>query len=145
MNKKIWMIVVAIGVIVLVMGARYLYTEAPAPLLQAIGCPDIVQGCAGAGLTVRMDQVPKVMRPFRLTVTAPEADAVEASFRMADMEMGFNQYRLIKQAGPAGEAPVWQAEVTLPVCVRNRRDWLLLVDVTEGAARRQVAIAFRTE
>lgn len=145
MSRNVLILIAVIGVTLLVLGVRYLPGETAAPVLQAIGCSDIVQGCAGAGLTVRMDRVPQVMRPFRLTVTAPAADTVDASFRMAGMEMGFNRYRLIKQAGPAAEAAVWQAEVTLPVCVRNRRDWLLLLDVREGAARREIAVAFQTE
>ena len=143
MRSRVLVLIAAIGITLLVLGVRYLPTEVP--VLQAMGCADLVKGCAGAGLTVRMDQVPKVMRPFRLTVTAPAADTVEASFSMAGMEMGFNRYRLIKQAGQAGEAPLWQAEVTLPVCVRSRRDWLLLLDLSEGASRRQVAVAFQTE
>lgn len=145
MSKKLLILIAAIGIALLGLGVRYLSGETAAPVMQALGCADIVKGCAGDGLAVRMDQLPQVMRPFRLTVTAPAADAVDASFRMAGMEMGFNRYQLIRQARQAGTAPVWQAKVTLPVCVRNRRDWLLLLDLTEGDTRRQVAVAFQTE
>ena len=145
MSRNVLILVAAVGVTLLVLGVRYLSGETAAPVLQAMGCADVVKGCAGDGLTVRVDQAPQVMRPFRLAVVAPAADAVEASFRMAGMDMGFNRYRLIKQAGQAGEASEWQAEVTLPVCARSRRDWLLLLDVREGAAHRQVAVAFQTE
>lgn len=133
-------IVAAIGLAVLVGGLRYFRAQAPVPVVQAMGCADIVKGCHGDRLSVRMDRAPEVMRPFRLEVAAPQAGSMEASFNMAGMEMGFNRYRLMQRSDR-----VWEAEVTLPVCVRNRRDWLLLLDVTEGSARRQVAVPFQTQ
>ena len=145
MNKR-WVVGLSLAVILSVIGALTYLRQAPTPtLLQAMGCPDIVRGCSGAGLTVRMDRVPQVMRPFKLTVHADamdteKVDGMEASFQMAGMEMGFNRYRL-QQRG----ANDWEAEVTLPVCVRDRKDWLMLLDVRQGQERRQVAISFRAE
>jgi hypothetical protein len=145
MNRRL-LIGVTVAVILSVIGALTYLRQVPSPtLVQAMGCPDIVRGCSGAGLTVRMDRVPQVMRPFKLTVhvdamDAEKIDAMEVSFQMAGMEMGFNRYKL-QQRG-AGD---WEAEVTLPVCVRDRKDWLMLLDVRQGQARREVAISFRTE
>ena len=117
---------------------RYL-NGAVSPVVQVIGCKDIVRGCNGDGLRVRMDRAPEIMRPFKLEVEAERADTIEASFQMAGMEMGFNRYRLQRQDGD-----VWQAEVTLPICVRGRKDWLLLLEVHEGQAEKQVAVPFST-
>ena len=145
MNRRL-LIGVTVAVILSLIGALTYLRQVPSPtLVQAMGCPNIVRGCSGAGLTVRMDRVPQVMRPFKLTVHADAmdtetVDGMEASFQMAGMEMGFNRYRL-QQRG----ASDWDAEVTLPVCVRDRKDWLMLLDVRQGQARRQVAISFRTE
>ena len=136
-KKRIAFAFVAVAIVAV---AAYLIPGKQAPAIQAMGCQDIVKGCSGDGLAVRLDQAPQVMRPFKLEVSAPEADSVEASFSMAGMEMGFNRYRLIKQGDQ-----LWDADVTLPVCVRNRKDWLLLLDIKEGSDRRQVAIAFRSE
>lgn len=145
MNKR-YAVGLALAVILSVIGLlTYLRQVPSSAVVQAMGCPDIVRGCSGAGLTVRMDRVPQVMRPFRLTVhadamDAENIDAMEVSFQMAGMEMGFNRYRL-QQRG----ASDWDADVTLPVCVRDRKDWLMLLDVRQGQKRRQVAISFRTE
>ena len=125
------------GIVLLAGTAIYLLPDEPAPVMQAMDCEDIVKGCSGDGLAVRLSQAPKVMQPFRLEVSAPEADAVEATFNMAGMDMGFNRYRLVRQ-----DDRIWDAEVTLPVCVRGRKDWLLLLDISRNGERRRVAVAF---
>jgi hypothetical protein len=140
MNKR-YAVGLVLAVILSVIGALTYLRQAPPPtVVQAMSCQDIVRGCSGAGLSVRMDRVPQIMRPFRVVVSGEGLDAVEASFQMAGMEMGFNRYRLQPRSDGS-----WDAEVTLPVCVRDRKDWLMLLDVRQGQERRQVAITFRTE
>ena len=136
-----WWLAVGLGsgLVLAAVGAWYLRTPGQPVLVQAIGCADIVRGCKGDGLTVRMDHVPEVLRPFSLQVTTDGADGIEASFQMAGMEMGFNRYRLQQR-----DDQRWYAEVTLPVCVRGRKDWLLLLEVRAGHERRQIAVPFRT-
>jgi hypothetical protein len=137
--KKMAGFIAVAAALAIVLTVYFVQTKSES-VMQAMGCPDIVKGCSGDGLAVRLDQVPKAMRPFRLEVSAPEAESVEASFKMAGMEMGFNRYRLIRQGDQ-----VWDADVTLPACVRNRKDWLLLLDIIERGNHRQVAIAFTAE
>ena len=136
-----WWLVAGLGsgLVLAAGGAWYLRATSEPVVVQAIGCADIVRGCKGDGLTVRMDRVPEVLRPFGLEVTADGADGIEASFQMAGMEMGFNRYRLQQR-----DDQRWYAEVTLPVCARGRKDWLLLLEVRADHERRQIAVPFRT-
>ncbi|HYG14046.1 MAG TPA: hypothetical protein VD885_07875, partial [Methylophilaceae bacterium] len=61
-----------------------------------------------------------------------------ASFAMQGMEMGLNRYRLLRQ--PDGK---WAAEVTLPVCVQGRSDWLMELEVIEPDGAHRYQLAFR--
>ena len=57
---------------------------------------------------------------------------------MKGMDMGWNRYRLNKDA-----AGYWNAEVTLPVCVSGRSDWVADFDaVAEGRRRVQWQVPF---
>lgn len=89
-----------------------------------VACADLTQGCAMGGIEVRTDQSPSALHPFLLSVRAPGARQVSAEFVMQGMEMGLNRYRLI-----AEKNGLWQARVTLPVCVSGRRDWVLWLEV----------------
>ena len=89
-----------------------------------VACADLTRGCAVHGIEVRVDQVPSALHPFLLSVRAPGARQVSAEFVMQGMEMGLNRYRLI-----AEKEGLWQARVTLPVCVSGRRDWVLWLEV----------------
>ncbi len=51
-------------------------------------------------------------------------DSVVILFDMADMDMGFNQYQLLKNKNR------WQANVILPVCSLGKNDWELKVKMT---------------
>lgn len=87
-------------------------------------CADLTRGCTTGGIEVRADQAPSALHPFLLSVRAPGAREVSAEFVMQGMEMGLNRYRLI-----AEKDELWQARVTLPVCVSGRRDWVLWLEV----------------
>lgn len=113
-------------------GAVLLYsTGRLVPEQQAIPlpCPDIVAGCElpTARLHVVFDRQPRVMQPFRVTVRMPDAREVHASFDMRDMQMGLNRYRL-----KTDERGLWWGEVTLPVCMQGRSDWVLQLEVDGG-------------
>lgn len=103
----------------------------------ALACASLAQGCTleAGKLFAKSDQAPTPLKPFELTVVAPNAREVHVELRMQGMEMGLNRYRLIRQAG--GE---WRATLTLPVCVSGRRDWLLVIEA-DGARR---ALTFQT-
>lgn len=100
-----------------------------------VTCADLTQGCTIRGIEVRADQPPSALHPFLLSVRAPGARQVSAEFVMQGMEMGLNRYRLI-----AEKNGLWQARVTLPVCVSGRRDWVLWLEV-DGERR---GLAFQT-
>lgn len=91
--------------------------------IKLLYCPDLLTGCGDEKLRVRFNQAPKVLQPFAVDLQLSEARAVHISFAMNGMEMGLNRYRLVKQ--PDGS---WHGEVTLPVCVQGRSDWLALVE-----------------
>lgn len=96
------------------------------PQTQPMRCSTQAEACVLSvdGIRVNLTPQPKVLKPFQLTVEAPEAQAVYASFAMPGMEMGLNRYRLLKQADG-----IWKAEVTLPVCVQGRSDWHMLLEL----------------
>jgi len=120
-RKALWVLGLAISLSVA--GWFYLAKPLDAPVTP-IACANIIEGCGNQALKVRLDQVPHVMKPFKLVVEAGGAREVHASFAMQGMEMGLNRYRLIRRSERS-----WEAEVTLPVCIQGRSDWVLLVEV----------------
>lgn len=121
-----WAVLPALAGIVYVQHQQRADTAAAPRLV----CADPAAGCAtvlgGRAVTIGLDARRRVMQPFDLWVRAAGAQRVRASFTMADMDMGLNQYTL--QADKAG---VFRARVILPVCVTGRTDWLLTVEVDE--------------
>jgi len=96
-----------------------------------VTCASLMRGCTldHDQIMVRSDRVASPLKPFALTVTAPAAQEVYVELSMQGMDMGSNRYRLLRQTG--GE---WRANVTLPVCVTGRRDWIMLIEV-DGTRR----------
>jgi len=76
--------------------------------------------------SLKFSQVPSALTPFNITVMAhhPQLKAIAARFEMDNMNMGFNQYQLAKNA------QTWQAKVILPACALSRHDWLLKLKLT---------------
>jgi hypothetical protein len=105
-----------------------------------LACADLAAGCAGpAGpmpVTIGLAGDLKPLQPFQVWVRAPDADAVEASFAMVGMNMGFNLYTLRRD--PDG---VFRTRVILPVCVSGRRDWVMTVTVDRDT---RLAVPFAT-
>jgi hypothetical protein len=113
----------------------------PAP---QVDCPEISRGCKLDGLTVSTSQPPQIMQPFQLVLQwePSEAEAigeVHASFAMEGMEMGLNRYRLVKKSDG-----LWQAEITLPLCVRGRADWMMQIDAKTRFGSKQYRLGFYT-
>jgi hypothetical protein len=116
-------------------------TEKP---LVAMDCSEIRHGCMVDGLTVRTSQQPKVLQPFELMVESEAAEAADitevyASFAMKDMDMGLNRYRLIRKSDS-----LWMAEITLPLCVRGRADWLMQLETKTRFGSKQYLLGFYT-
>jgi uncharacterized membrane protein YjgN (DUF898 family) len=95
---------------------------------QAVACADPLAGCRfshrGTSALLRFSVQPAPLAPFELSVRAPGATRVSAEFQMNGMEMGFNRYDL----RPSGNS-MFTSNVTLPVCVSGRRDWMLRLDI----------------
>ncbi|MDR5172388.1 hypothetical protein IHQ56_11205 [Methylobacillus flagellatus] len=102
----------------------YFWLKPGGAAAERIACEDIVRGCRHDDLTIQAMTTPKVMQAFEMRVTLPEAESVQASFDMQDMQMGINRYRLQQQ--PDGS---WRAMVTLPVCVSESSDWVMTLDI----------------
>lgn len=112
--------------------------ERPAPtpgdvttFATASGC-EPQQGCTvdgdSASVQLRFLAPPHPLQPFpvRLLVTTEQrVESVVITFSMAGMDMGLNRYRMVRDP-QTGE---WGADVTLPVCVSGRSDWIAAVEM----------------
>lgn len=126
--------------VILVTGAAVIYWQhVTIPPARTIACADISKGCLVDGIRLRFDHVPSVMKPFRLSAELGRATEAHASFAMQGMDMGLNRYRLLQQADA-----VWTAEVVLPVCVRGRSDWIMLLEVQTPEGLKRYQLAFKT-
>jgi hypothetical protein len=94
----------------------------------AVPCADPLAGCAfshrGATVNVRFSIQPVPLEAFELTVSAPGVSKISAEFQMVGMDMGFNRYDL-----HPGSGGVFASQVTLPVCISGRRDWILTLNL----------------
>jgi hypothetical protein len=95
---------------------------------QLVPCADPLAGCSfrhrGATVIVRFSVRPEPLEAFQINVQAPGSTRLSAEFQMVGMEMGFNRYDL----RPSGNS-MFTSNVTLPVCVSGRRDWMLRLDI----------------
>lgn len=115
---------------VLLCGLGLVACQAKQPSSQPFVCEHPVNGCAIAfqahSLQLRFDQTPRPLKPFRLDIQSERPlKAVHARLAMEGMDMGLNQYQLIRVAPNH-----WQAEIILPVCIRGRADWRLELTLT---------------
>jgi hypothetical protein len=133
--KAKWIVATGLPlIVVLVALAVWHNTEnrGPPPSVVNLSCPDPVAGCVAQignrAVSVGMAGERKPLKPFQVWVKAAGADAVQASFTMVGMNMGLNHYTL--QPDRAG---VFRAQVTLPICVSGRREWVLTLDIDEAS------------
>ncbi len=140
MRRRYYWLLMA-GVLLLAGWAIWRGSPSPQPVTM-LACADARLGCGDeqSGLQIRFDRTPRSMQPFAVAVAAPEADAVFASFAMQGMEMGLNRYRLLRQPDEK-----WTAEVTLPVCVQGRSDWLMELEVIEPGGVQRYQLAFSAD
>ena len=125
-NDKKWLLVgAALIILALLKGAMLLWWESRQPIHQtAKSCQITQSGCPfGQGANLQLVGVGDNKTPFHIRATgvAPNTQQMTASFRMVDMDMGFNRFVLNKQADGT-----WLAEnVHLPLCTQSRHDWLI--------------------
>ncbi|MDO5639029.1 MAG: hypothetical protein Q4G28_04100 [Neisseria sp.] len=95
--------------------------------LSAAQC-NVHQGCKlPNGAVLKFSDEVAAKAPFDIELRGAAADVAEVfvSFSMKDMDMGFNRYKLLKQADGS-----WQAkQIRLPVCVQNRHDYLADINI----------------
>lgn len=114
--------------------------KAPAPDI-TITCASPQTGCMlyseETKLDIRFNSTPSSLRPFDLIVGYDnKADSITASFQMPGMDMGFNRYQMIRDSGK------WRANIVLPFCVRNRHDWILILEVKTARETRRYKMPF---
>lgn len=102
------------------------------------------RGCTVSGervaLQLQFDTPVRALQPFHLKLRTGGAETVEAvmvTFLMRGMDMGLNRYRLI--GTPGG---VWEGDVTLPVCVSGRSDWIAAFELITAARRYRLQVPF---
>ena len=108
---------------------------------QNLVCTDIVSGCGNDLFKLKFLNSPQVMKPIRLQLETANARQVYASFAMERMEMGLNRYHLLKQA----DSDLWFAEVTLPVCVQGRSDWVVELEIKTQLETMHYQIPFKVD
>jgi hypothetical protein len=105
---------------------------------------DPLQACqlqdAELPAVVRMGPDIRALQPFSVAFNSshdPGIEDITVSFSMKGMDMGSNRYRLERnrQGG-------WQAQVTLPICISGRSDWLADFEVRTADQRLQFSIPF---
>ncbi|MBS1156883.1 MAG: hypothetical protein H6R07_2807 [Proteobacteria bacterium] len=97
-----------------------------------IDCPELEKGCAfnlnGKPFRIKSDIPLEPGKPFLLDIEG-EIVSARAFWRMVEMDMGPNNYRLEHIAGQR-----WQAKVTLPPCPHGGKDWQLHLELNARAA-----------
>ncbi|MDH3831614.1 MAG: hypothetical protein OEU48_08080 [Gammaproteobacteria bacterium] len=99
-------------------------------LVAAADC-DVLTGCrvsdVDAFIDVLFETKPRALQPFPVAIQTEgmqDVKAVTVSFSMRAMAMGLNRYALTHAAEGS-----WQGEVTLPICVSGRTDWIAEFDI----------------
>ncbi len=108
---------------------------------------DVAPGCSVAINDFSVDFLigpePRALRPFPVRVSISDDAALTAiavEFVMADMDMGMSRYGLVSQNDRS-----WRADVTLPVCMSGRSDWIAQFELVSREARTRVDIPFSLE
>lgn len=108
---------------------------------------DAAPGCSVAITAFSVDFLigpePRALRPFAVRASISDdasITAIAVEFVMADMHMGMSRYRLVPQ-----NDRTWRADVTLPVCVSGRSDWIAQFELVSHEGRTRVDIPFSLE
>ena len=105
-----------------------------------LACADPLAGCTfshrGASAKLQFGTLPTPLEAFDLNMYAPDARQINVAFQMKGMDMGFNRYDL-----RPSDAGVFSAKIILPMCIRGRHDWTMVIDI-DGL---HYALPFRTQ
>ena len=138
MNRH-YRIILAIGIFFIT--SIFIWSERNGSVAQNLACADIMTGCGNELFKLKFISSPQVMKPMRLQLETNNAKQVYVSFSMEKMEMGLNRYQLIKQ----GDLELWMGEVTLPVCVQGRSDWVVEVEIKNQLQTMRYQIPFKVD
>jgi len=112
-------------------------------LQPAPGC-ELARGCVVHTDEVRIDvrsgSVPRALQPFVLQLRQSGlkgVDDVTVAFLMRGMDMGESRYRLLRDG--TGQ---WHADITLPICVSGRSDWVAAFELVLPDRRLQFDVPF---
>jgi len=115
-------------------------TALPVSVLDVPAGCDLAQGCRATGerisLQVQFDAPAVALQPFPISLHI-SSDTVMLTFSMRGMDMGLNRYRLSGNARSG-----WKGNVTLPICVSGRSDWIALFELTTATRKYQVQMPF---
>ena len=137
-------LMMAVGLIALLAAVGWYSAKPDDASIISLPCEDIKQGCGNDRLTVRFAETPSVMQPLHLSLHFKQPENIQdvhIDFAMQTMQMGLNRYRLM----PSHQRSDWQAEVTLPLCVQGRSDWLMLIEIDTGKQIERVQIPFTAQ
>lgn len=147
MNRKILIDIIGVLLLVLIVLVGYKLSPLLLPKADLTVAPDPAcnlqqQACAvdlpgGGRLTVEAGTRPiPLVKPFAWRVEMAGARQIEVDFAGVDMDMGFNR-PMLQERQPG----VFEADVTLPVCVTGTMLWQATVLVETDGAR--IAVPFR--
>ncbi len=120
------------------------YADRPVTSLRLATACDIQEGCkagdAALSVHVQFDAPPRALKPFPVSVHAAGQQPVETvivTFLMPGMDMGLNRYRML-----GDNLGGWRADVTLPVCVSGRSDWIAEFDLVSAGRHAVLRVPF---
>lgn len=138
-TKKIWLAALLLLPVLLALALpRLIDRNADKAVL--VQCANPVAGCVvpvgGRQAEVRFLSSPVPLQAFELVAKISDAKSVSADFSMQGMDMGPNRYML--QPVTKDE---WRGRAILPVCVSGVSNWVLLLELDDGAkAQMQFAV-----
>ena len=118
------------------------------------GCDPVSQRCEASNKSIQLQlhfpTQPVYLAPFPVEVSVAGShtvmDAVVIDFKMTGMDMGINK-AVLSKSKPSGhpEQQLWKGNMTLPVCITGRADWLALLQVSAGETVYQASFPVKVE
>ncbi|WP_373741516.1 hypothetical protein [Neisseria sp.] len=134
-NRKLFTVAALLLVFAAVKLAALYWWQQQQPQVRQALC-DVRRGCMlPNGVHAKFSDTVNAKQPFDIVLTRVPSHVAEAevSFSMKDMDMGFNRYKLTREADGT-----WAArQIRLPVCVQARHDYL--ADIRIGGETFQTA------
>ncbi len=121
--------------------------DLPVNLGIAQSCDAAISVCeinvGGYSLALELGPDVKPLQPFntvlKLHSSSKNVQNVVVDFRMIDMDMGMNRYRL------SNNGNFWSGSSTLPMCIASRTDWLAVVEFDDEGKRYTASFPFHTD